>query len=121
MVFEHRSEPLLSRAAFARRFLRHTAIAGGVVCGSLAMGAIGYHTTAGLDWVDALLDAAMILTGMGPVHELRTTSAKLFATFYALFSGVVFLTTIAVLFAPLLHRYLHRFHLDLDDDGQPPV
>ena len=79
---------------------------------SLAVGTAGYHWTAGLGWVDSELNAAMILTGMGPVSPLVTTSAKLFASAYALFSGVAFLTSVALIFAPVLHRFLHRFHLE---------
>jgi len=115
-VFEHRAQPLLPRAKFLRRLARHGGIAALLLVGSLALGVLGYHTFGGLGWVDALLDAAMILGGMGPVHELDTVAAKLFASVYALFSGVVFLTTLAVVFAPVLHRALHRFHLEEEDD-----
>lgn len=91
--------------------------------GSLALGVLGYHLVAGLSWIDALVNASMILTGMGPVNEMSTVGAKLFASFYALFSGVAFLTIVAVLLAPAVHRFLHRFHLDLagdQDDGKKP-
>ena len=84
---------------------------------SLALGTLGYQQTEGLAFVDALLNAAMILTGMGQIAELHTTAGKLFGTFYALFSGVVFLTTVAVLLAPVLHRFLHHFHLELSDEA----
>ena len=87
---------------------------------SLFIGACGYHVFGLLNWLDATLNAAMILTGMGPVDAMRTTGGKLFATGYALFSGVAFLTTVAVLYAPLVHRFLHRFHLDLEDDRRRP-
>lgn len=82
---------------------------------SLAIGTIGYHLTANLSWVDAFLNAAMILTGMGPVDKLETDTAKLFASFYAIFSGVSFLTFCGVLFTPIYHRFMHKFHLDLGD------
>jgi hypothetical protein len=108
---------LLARPAFVRRLARHAGFAFGLVAGALAVGVIGYHFLAGLSWVDALLDASMILTGMGPVHELVTTGAKLFASAYALFSGVVFLTVAALVLAPVVHRFLHRFHLDESDEG----
>ena len=85
---------------------------------SLALGVLGYHLVAGLSWIDALVNAAMILTGMGPVNEMTTVGAKLFASFYALFSGVAFLTIVAVLLAPAVHRFLHRFHLDLAGDAE---
>ncbi len=79
---------------------------------SLFMGMVGYHFLDNLSWVDSLLDASMILTGMGPVHEMTNTASKLFASFYALYSGVAFLTTIAVFLAPVIHRFMHRFHLE---------
>jgi hypothetical protein len=115
-VFEHRKEKLLPREQFMSRLLRHAAIALGLIAGSLLVGVVGYRLTEGLGWVDAVLEAAMILAGMGPVHELHTTGGKLFASGFALFSGVVFLTTVAVAFAPIFHRFLHRFHLEGGDD-----
>jgi len=87
----------------------------GLVIASLAAGAIGYHFICGLPWVDSILNASMILTGMGPVDPMRTTAAKLFASAYAIFSGVAFLTIVGVLVAPIIHRYLHRFHLEMDE------
>ena len=108
--------PLLSRTEFARRLAKNAMLGGGLIVVSLAIGVVGYHVTAGLGWIDALLNAAMILTGMGPVDDLRTDGAKLFASLYALFSGVAFLTIVAVLMAPLVHRFLHRFHLELADE-----
>ena len=87
------------------------------------MGMLGYHFLARLTWLDALVNASMILTGMGPVDQMTTVGAKLFASFYALFSGVAFLTIVAVLLAPAVHRFLHRFHLDLagdSEDGKQP-
>jgi hypothetical protein len=89
-----------------------------LVGGSLALGTAGYHVFARLDWVDAFLDASMILTGMGQVSPLSGVGAKLFASLYALFSGVVFLVACGVLLAPLVHRFLHRFHLDAEE---PPT
>ena len=109
---------LPSRAELAKRLARNFAIAAVLVAGSLAIGVIGYHATAGLPWIDALLNASMILTGMGPVDPLQTTTAKLFASAYAIFSGVAFLTIVAVMMAPLVHRFLHRFHLELEDDDR---
>ena len=114
-MYESRSMPLLSRAEFAKRFARSVAIAAAIIAFSLAMGSAGYHYYGQLPWIDALLNASMILTGMGPVNEMRTTAAKLFATFYAIYSGTAFLTTIAVVIAPLVHRFLHRFHVDEED------
>ena len=94
--------------------LRSLALALGIIGVSLGLGIFGYHFCAGLSWLDALLNASMILTGMGPVNELHTTRAKLFASFYALFSGVVFITSVAVMLAPMVHRFLHKFHFELE-------
>lgn len=116
MKFEHRSHPLLPRTRFLMRLMRMAAIAAAVVLGSLGIGTLGYHAFEPLEWEDALLNAAMILTGMGPTTPMTTRAGKFFAVFYALFSGVVFLTTTALLFAPVFHRLIHRFHLELDDE-----
>jgi hypothetical protein len=92
----------------------------GVVGFSLAIGTIGYHSLAGLEWIDALLNAAMILTGMGPVAPLSSPAAKVFAAAYALFSGIVFLVSVGILVTPLLHRLMHRFHLEEDVERSLP-
>lgn len=115
-MFEHRSKPLLSKKAYYRRVFRHLGIALFIIFGSLALGIIGYHYFAGFGWLDSLLNASMILAGMGPVSELQTTAGKLFASFYALYSGVAFITTAGVIFAPVFHRFLHKFHLDIADN-----
>ena len=118
-MFEHRSQPLLPRAAYLLRVTLHTSAAFGIVAGSLAIGIIGYHSLEGFSWIDSTLNAAMILGGMGPVNELHTTRGKLFASGYALFSGVVFLVVAGVLFAPVIHRLIHKFHLEIDsEDGK---
>jgi hypothetical protein len=101
------------RRTLVRRLVRNGAIVAGFVVVALGIGATGYHTLDGLPWLDAVVNAAMILTGMGPIAPLSTPAAKVFATIYALFSGVFFLTMVAVLLAPALHHFLHRFHLDL--------
>ena len=115
-MFEPRHEPLISRTRFVVRMVRSIGVALAVVALSLGMGACGYHVFGGLPWLDALLNASMILTGMGPVDPMRTAGAKLFATAYALFSGVVFLSMAGILVAPLFHRFLHRFHLEASRD-----
>jgi len=115
-MFEHRHAPLLPHFAFLRRQLRFAALSAAIVLGALAAGALGYHAIEGLPWLDALLNAAMILTGMGPVDRMQTSAGKLFATAYALASGVLFVTTVAVLFAPLVHRFFHHFHVELDNE-----
>ncbi|MEA2560758.1 MAG: hypothetical protein QOH06_2262 [Acidobacteriota bacterium] len=114
-MYEHSTQPLLSRRAFLARLALHGAAALGLIFGSLALGAVGYHATEGLPWLDAVLNAAMILTGMGPVSPLHTVSGKLFATCYALFSGVAFLAIAGLLVAPIGHRILHTLHLE---DGE---
>lgn len=111
-MYEHSGKPLLSRAAFLRRWLRHAGIAALMVVSSLLIGMAGYHFLEGLGWLDAFLNAAMLLGGMGPVNTLRTSGGKLFAGFYALYSGIVFLAVAGLLFAPIIHRLLHRFHLE---------
>jgi hypothetical protein len=104
------------RGEFVARLASNAAIATAMVVVSLAIGVVGYHATAHLSWIDALLNASMILTGMGPVDPLPSTTARLFASAHAIFSGVAFLSIVAVLMAPIVHRFLHRFHLELDDD-----
>jgi hypothetical protein len=111
-LFEHRRESLIPTVAYIHRLARYIAIAAGIVCISLAVGVIGYHTFEGLSWIDSLLNASMILGGMGPVNQLRTSGGKIFASLYALYSGIVFLFTTAVVMAPVLHRFLHRFHIE---------
>ena len=119
MRFERWHEPLLPRAAYLSRLLRSALVAGGFIGASLVIGALGYHWIGRLAWLDAFLNASMILTGMGPVDHMATPAAKLFASFYALFSGVAFLTSVGVLLAPVFHRFIHRFHLAEDSDSEP--
>lgn len=116
-MYEHRSQPLLGRKAFVRRVARNALAAGAILAGSLALGVVGYRVTGGLDWIDALLNASMILGGMGPVNALHGTSAKLFASAYALYAGIVFILTTGILGAPFVHRFLHRFHLEMRSSG----
>jgi len=113
-----RYPPLPPRDRYLRRVARNAAAAGALIFSSLAIGIAGYHVFGRLSWLDALVNASMILTGMGPVDPIVTVSGKLFESFYALFSGVMFLTSVAVLLAPAVQRFLHRFHLDLADE--PP-
>jgi ABC-type phosphate transport system permease subunit len=116
-MFEHHRQPMLPRADFLRRQMQFAALAFSLVGGSLVMGVLGYRIFEGLDWLDALVNASMLLGGMGPVNELHTVAGKLFASFYALYSGMIFLIAVGVLFAPLLHRFLHHFHLELEADA----
>lgn len=111
-MYEHRSKPLLPRRQFAARIARCAALGAGFIIVSLGIGMAGYHVFENMNWVDSFANASMILSGMGPLGELKTTTGKIFAGCYALFSGVAFLTSIAVVFAPVYHRFLHKFHLE---------
>jgi hypothetical protein len=112
--FEHRREQLLDRRSFVIRMLRHLALSSGFVLASLCIGMAGYHNYEAMNWVDAFLNAAMILGGMGPVAELKTEAGKIFAGCYALYSGMMAIVAVGILAAPVLHRFLHRFHLEED-------
>ena len=101
---------------FLRHLARSVALSAALIGCSLGIGALGYHELVGLDWLDATLNASMILTGMGPLAPFTTPSAKVFGICYSLFSGVAFLSFVAVLLAPVARRFLHRFHLDLSED-----
>ena len=116
-MYEHKSEPLLPFGRFARRLLVHFIVALAAISVSLGIGVAGYHFLEGLPWLDALLNASMILGGMGPVDPIRTPAGKLFASFYALFSGVVFLVIVGVLMVPIGHRLLHSLHLERSGSG----
>jgi len=114
-MFEHRKQPLLSSREFLIRQLIFLLAAIGIILGSLVMGMVGYHFFENLPWIDSLVNASMLLGGMGPVNVLHTNAGKLFASFYALYSGIVFLVSVGVILAPLYHRFLHRFHLEMED------
>lgn len=114
MKFEKKSQPLAERSRFFFRLAMYWLISGSMISMSLGIGVLGYHYFGHLQWIDALLNASMILTGMGPVDKMATETGKLFASFYALFSGVVFLSATAVVLSPVFHRVMHRFHLDDD-------
>jgi hypothetical protein len=103
------------RRPFYHRFLLALALAGGIIGGSLVLGILGYHFIGGLRWVDALLDAAMILSGMGPVSPLASDAAKVFAAGYALFSGLILIGATGIVLSPVFHRVLHRFHVEERD------
>jgi hypothetical protein len=111
-MYEHRKQPPLSTPKFFKRVLRHWSAAFGVLAFGLGGGILGYHYIAGLKWIDSLLNASMILGGMGPVDPLSTNGAKMFASCYALFSGLAFIGIVSVLLAPFVHRLLHRVHAE---------
>ena len=109
-MYESRSHPLISRRLFIGRVLRHTAAVMALGIVSLAIGMAGYEYFEGLPWRDAFLNTAMIAGGMGPVDAPRTNGGKVFAGLYALYSGLVFIATAALLLAPIVHRVMHKFH-----------
>ena len=111
---ERRQEPLLPRELYVLRLFKYLSLSGSVIAVSLLIGVLGYRWICGLDWVDSILNASFILTGMGPVDPMKTTAAKLFASAYALFSGIVFLCAVGLLVTPALHRLLHHFHVEME-------
>ena len=113
-MYEHRSHRPLSQRQFLARLLRHGGIAAAMVAASLAIGMAGYVRFEHLGWLDAFLNSAMLLGGMGPVDLPRTPAGKLFAGIYALYAGLVFLVAAGLLLATVMHRVLHRFHWDED-------
>jgi hypothetical protein len=115
-MYEKKNHPLLPPNLFYRRILNSVLVALLFLTISLTMGIAGYHWICKLSWVDSLLNASMILTGMGPVDPMPSAGAKVFASFYAIFSGVAFLSIVAILLAPVVHRFLHYFHLAEDDE-----
>ncbi len=121
--FEHKSEPLLPWPLFIRRLVLSLSLGAGIVMASLLMGMVGYHSFERLAWLDAFLNASMILSGMGPVLEPQSVDGKVFAGIYALYSGFAVLVIAGIAFAPVIHRLLHKFHIDerdLLDTSEPP-
>jgi hypothetical protein len=114
-MYEHTSRPLLARRRFLKRMFFHFLFASAIVFASLGIGIAGYRITEGLSYLDALLNASMILGGMGPVNELHTSAGKLFASFYALFAGMLFLVVAGIMIAPMAHRLLHWMRLDKEE------
>ena len=114
--FEDKNKPLIPKKEYYKRQLRFLFYALILLGFSLGIGMVGYKWCTGMPWMDAFLNASMILTGMGPIDVMKTPGAKLFAGCYALFSGVIFLSTVAVMFAPLVHRLLHLMHIDEADE-----
>ena len=119
----HRIKPLAPIQTFYKKVWKFILVSLAILIFSLGIGVAGYHFMGDLPFIDALLNASMILTGMGPVDTMKTDAAKLFSSFYALFSGIAFLTTMAVLYAPLAQRFIHITHLDMIDttDENKPI
>ena len=114
--FESRTDPLASRFVFMQRVLKSALLAFVVSALALGLGVLGYHHIARFTWIDSLLNASMILGGMGPVNPLQTNGGKIFASFYALYSGIILLASVGILVTPIFHRFMHRFHLELEDN-----
>ncbi len=115
-VLEKRHHTLASKKVYYKRLFYSFCLAIGFMSFSLFLGVLGYHYLGELPWIDSLLNASMILGGMGPVDILQNNSGKVFASIYALYSGISFLTSFSILMAPALHRLMHKFHLNTDDD-----
>lgn len=111
-MYESRRERPISSTSFFQRLMGHLAVAFGLLTVSLAIGMLGYVLLENLSWIDAFLNAAMLLGGMGPVNPPQTSPGKLFAGLYALYAGLVFIVTAALVFTPILHRLMHHFHWD---------
>jgi hypothetical protein len=117
-MFERRHEPLLPFRAFVLRVARSFALSLAIIAFALGLGVLGYHYVARFEWVDSLLNASMILSGMGPVGDFRNDAGKVFASFYALFSGLAFITIAGVIITPVAHRLLHWFHIEEGKEGK---
>ena len=115
MKLEHRKEKIVPIMTFAWRLVKYTMVCFVLILISLTIGILGYHQLAHASWLDSLHMSSMILTGMGPVVEMKSDQAKIFSSFYALYSGVAFLSITAVFFAPIAHRILHILNIDTSD------
>ena len=115
--FEHKNQPVVPTTAFAKRLGRALLIWLGITLGGLAIGISGYAYFEGMPLIDAFVNAAMILSGMGPVGELKTEGGKLFAGCYAIFSGLVIVIATGFVLAPVFHRVLHKFHVEIGKEG----
>lgn len=115
-TFEHKRQPLIPAKKFYSRLAYNFLIACVIIISSLSIGILGYMWLAHLNFIDALLNASMILGGMGPVDAMPNNASKYFASFYALFSGIVLISTVSVMIAPAVHRAMHKFHLETEDD-----
>jgi TRAP-type C4-dicarboxylate transport system permease small subunit len=113
--FERRSEKLAPVPVFIKRMAASLGMAVLLIALVLMVGIAGYHSLAGFEWVDSLLEASMILGGMGPIKDLPTSGAKVFASFYAIFCGLFFIGIMGIVLAPVVHRMLHKFHVDEKD------
>jgi hypothetical protein len=115
LSYERRHDQLAPRSVFVKRIIASLAVALGIIFVALLIGIAGYHYIAGFNWIDSLLEASMILGGMGPIKELPNDVAKIFASVYALFSGLILIALMGIILSPVIHRVMHRFHVDEKD------
>lgn len=118
-IFENRHKPIVPLTMFIWRVIKFFGVALVLILFSLGCGMLGYRYFEKMSWVDSFVNASMILGGMGPVGDLHTRGGKIFAGFYALYCGMVFIVAIGIIFAPIFHRFLHRFHLEVESDESP--
>ncbi|MFM2361636.1 MAG: hypothetical protein RLZZ316_538 [Bacteroidota bacterium] len=111
-MYEHKKQPLANKKIYYQRFFNNSLVAIAILLVCLLLGVLGYHYTDDIAWLDALHNASMILSGMGPVVTIQSDAGKWFSSFYALFSGVVFITNIGIILAPAVHRFFHKLHLE---------
>ena len=115
LMYERRHDQLAPRSVFIKRIIASLVIALGIIVIALLIGIAGYHYTAGFNWIDSLLEASMILGGMGPIKDLPNDAAKIFASIYALFSGLILIGVMGIVLSPVVHRIMHKFHVDEKD------
>ena len=115
LLFESRHEQLAPVNVYVRRIIASLVIGLGLILVALLIGIFGYHLLAGFGWIDSLLEASMILGGMGPVNQLPNDAAKVFASIYALFSGLILIALMGIILSPVAHRVMHKFHVDEKD------
>jgi len=119
MIYEHRNQAPIPRHEFAMRLVRSGGYISGLIVVSVTIGTTGYHWIGQAPWIDAFLNACMLLGGMGPVGELTTNAGKIFASLFALYSGLVFLAASVIMITPVLHRVIHKFHWDAEHRDVP--
>jgi TRAP-type C4-dicarboxylate transport system permease small subunit len=115
LMYERRHDQLAPRSVFVKRMVASLAVALGLICVALLVGIAGYHFLGGFNLIDSLLEASMILGGMGPIKELPNDAAKIFASIYALFSGLLLIAMMGIILSPVIHRVMHKFHVDEKD------
>jgi len=117
-IFEHHNEPLVSKNVFVRRVFRCMWVAFLLLAVTILMGVSVYHYVEKLSWINSFMNSIMVMTGLGLVDTLQTNTAKIFTCFYAIITAIVFYMVLAIIFAPLIHRFLHEFHLEIGRKGE---